>query len=247
MHPEHDSAAPYTLIRDLPAGDRPRERLRDFGAASLSNQELLAILLRVGGSKESAVQQAARLLSRFDGLAGLRKSSFIELCSEKGIGEAKASQIYAALELGVRLASLQPDNKPIVKTPEDVASLMLPEMSLLTQEHVRVLLLDARNRVLATHQPYVGSVHTGVVRIAELLSEAVKAKASSIVLVHNHPSGDPAPSAADVHMTQQLREAATLMDIDLVDHVVIGGGRFVSMQRTGLGFPAKQRVADARG
>ena len=239
---------PYTLIRDLPASDRPRERLRDFGAGALSNPELLAILLRVGSSKESALAQATRLLSRFEGLAGLRRSSFIELCGEKGIGEAKAAQIYAALELGLRLAAAAPGDRPVLSSPDDIAGRVVAEMSVLEQEHVRVMLLDARNRLLATHEVYVGSVHTGaVVRVSELLSEAIKAKATGIALVHNHPSGDPAPSAADVQMTKNLFEAAKLMDIELVDHVVIGGGRWVSMHRLGLGFPSKTEAGGGGG
>jgi DNA repair protein RadC len=245
MDDTHEVA--YTLIRDLPETDRPRERLRDFGAPALSNQELLAILLRVGSSKESAVAQATRLLAHYGGLVGLRQSSFLDLCEQKGIGEAKAAQIYAALELGVRLASVQQDGKPILRSPEDIASMVLPEMSLLTQEHVRVMLLDARNRLLATHEVYVGSVHTASVRVGELLSEAVKAKAAAVVLVHNHPSGDPTPSAQDIELTKNLYEAARLMDIDFFDHIVIGGGRFVSMHRTGLGFPSKQAQASSAG
>ncbi|MDP9237023.1 MAG: DNA repair protein RadC [Chloroflexota bacterium] len=238
---------PYTLIRDLPETDRPRERLRDFGAPALSNQELLAILLRVGSSKESAVAQAMRLLSDLDGLAGLRRASFAELCSQRGVGEAKAAQIFAALELGIRVAQFTVDSKPILRSPEDIASIVLPEMSLLAQEHVRVMLLDARNRLLASHEVYVGSVHTASVRVGELLSEAVKAKAAAIVLVHNHPSGDPTPSAQDIELTKNLHEAARLMDIDFFDHIVIGGGRFVSMHRTGLGFPSKQPRASSAG
>ena len=239
---------PYTLIRDLPPTDRPRERLRDFGAAALSNQELLAILLRVGSSKESAVAQATRLLADYHGLAGLRQSSFIDLCSQRGIGEAKACQIYAALELGVRLASTQQEGKPFLRTPDDIASLVLAEMSLLEQEHVRVMLLDVRNRLLATHEVYIGSVHTAAVRPGELLSEAVKAKASGMVIVHNHPSGDPTPSAHDIVLTQTMFEAAKLMDIELFDHVIIGGGRYVSMSRANLGFPKTvSKVADGRG
>ncbi len=238
---------PYTLIRDLPAIDRPRERLRDFGAAALSNQELLAILLRVGSSKESALAQATRLLSHYDGVAGIRQSSFVDLCSQRGIGEAKAAQIYAALELGLRMAAARQDGKPRVQTPEDIASLVLPEMSLFDQEHVRVMLLDVRNRVLATHEAYVGSVHTAAVRIGELLSEAVKARASGIVLVHNHPSGDPTPSADDIRLTKQLYDASKLMDIELVDHLIIGGGRFVSMEHVGLGMPSRHKAVTPAG
>ncbi|MEX2245211.1 MAG: DNA repair protein RadC [Dehalococcoidia bacterium] len=232
----HEGAS-YTLIRDLPAGDRPRERLRDFGAHALSNAELLAILLRTGSSKESALAQATRILARFEGLPGLAHAAFAELCAEKGLGEAKASQVKAALELGIRVASSSPDQRPAVASPEDIANLVLAEMSLLEQEHVRVMLVDTRNRVMGIHEAYRGSVHTTAVRIAELLREPVRANAAAMVLVHNHPSGDATPSADDIRMTKALFDAAALMGIDLLDHVVVGGGRFVSMHRLGLGFP----------
>lgn len=233
-----DARQTYTLIRDLPAADRPRERLRDAGAASLSNAELLAILLRTGSAKQSALAQATSLLARFDGLPGLRNAPFLELCDEHGMGEAKASQIKAALELGLRLAAASSDERPIVHTPEDIANLVLAEMSLLAEERVRVMLLDVRNRVLAMPTVYVGSVHTTNVRISELLSEAVRVKAAAIVVLHNHPSGDPMPSSADIQMTKNLAEAAKLMDIDLLDHIVIAGGRYASMHQLKLGFTA---------
>jgi len=233
-----DGHVPYTLIRDLPVSERPRERLRDAGAASLSNAELLAILLRTGSAKQSALAQAAGLLARFQGLPGLRNAPFLELCRERGIGEAKAAQIKAALELGMRLSMFAPDSRPSVRTPDDIANLVLAEMSVLAQEHVRVMLLDARNRVLGMPTVYVGSVHTTNVRISELLSEAIRVKAAAIVALHNHPSGDTAPSAADIQMTKSLHEAAKLMDIDLLDHIVIGGGRYASMRMLKLGFPA---------
>jgi len=231
-----DGRTPYTLIRDLPATERPRERLRDAGPSALSAAELLAILLRTGTAKESALAQAARLLARFEGLPGLRNAPFLELCGERGMGEAKAAQIKAALELGLRLAVSSPEERPAVRTPDDIADLVLAEMSVLAEERVRVMLLDVRNRVLATPTVYVGSVHTTNVRISELLSEAVRVKAAAIVALHNHPSGDPTPSAADVQMTKSLAAAAKLMDIDLLDHLVIGGGRYVSMRQLKLGF-----------
>jgi DNA repair protein RadC len=162
---------PIRLIRDLPPSDRPRERLRDAGAAALSNAELLAILLRTGTSKESALAQATRLLAAFEGLPGLRNAPFLELCAAYGIGEAKASQIKAALEMGLRLAAFSPDSRPFVRTPDDIANLVLAEMSVLAEEQVRVMLLDARNRVLEIPTVYIGRVHTTNVRIAELLSE----------------------------------------------------------------------------
>jgi DNA repair protein RadC len=234
---DDDGRATYTLIRDLPATERPRERLRDAGAHALSAAELLAILLRTGTAKESALSQATRLLARFQSLEGLRNAPFQELCNEHGIGEAKAAQIKAALELGLRAAKKDGgDERPVVRSPDDIAALVLHEMSVLDQEQVRVMLLDVRNRVLAMPTVYVGSVHTTNVRIGELLADALRVKAAAIVLLHNHPSGDPAPSAADVQMTKQLAEAAKLMDIDLLDHIVIGGGRFASMKALGLGF-----------
>ncbi len=128
-------------IRDMPSGDRPRERLRDAGPGALSNQELLAILLRTGGRDESAVAMASRLLSRFDGLVGLSRSRFAELCAEKGLGEAKAAQVQAALELGKRLVATQPKDRPVIRGPEDVHNLLQADMALLEQEQMRVILL----------------------------------------------------------------------------------------------------------
>jgi DNA repair protein RadC len=233
---DRDGDVPRTMIRDLPPAERPRERLRDAGAGSLSTSELLAIVLRVGGSKESALAQANRIVARFNGLAGLARAPFRELCEVHGIGPAKAAQLKAALELGLRAAKLTPGDRPTVRDPDDVAALLAGEMSLLEQEHVRVVLLDARNRVLAIPEVYHGSVHTAQVRIGELFRDAVRANASAVVAVHNHPSGDAAPSQADTAMTKQLVEAGVLLDIDVFDHLIIAGGRYASMRQLGLGF-----------
>lgn len=230
------SRALHTLIRDLPATDRPRERLRDFGAGSLSNAELLAILLRTGSSKESALSQAGRLLRDFGGLPGLRHAPFGELRAIHGLGEAKAAQIHAALELGLRLASVAPDERSVLKSPEDTANLVMAEMSLLEKEELWVLQLDSRNHVLSIVKLYRGSVHTTQVRMAEVFREAVRLTATAIVVVHNHPSGDPRPSAQDVSMTKMLCESGKLLDIDIADHVVIGRGQYVSMRNLRLGF-----------
>jgi DNA repair protein RadC len=239
---EPEPGVTYTLIRDLPEHDRPRERLRDSGADALSAAELIAILLRVGGRGENAVAMAQRLLSTFGGLPGLARASFTEMCNEKGLGEAKTAQIKAALELGVRLAKAAPEARPVIRSADDVADLVVAEMSPLDQEQVRVMQLDARRRLLSMHTVYIGTVHTTQVRISELLSEAVRVKAAAIVLIHNHPSGDPAPSAADGQMTHSLFEASKLMDIELEDHIVVGGGRYVSLRAAGLGFPKDRRT-----
>jgi DNA repair protein RadC len=234
--PPANGRASYVLIRDLPETDRPRERLRDFGAESLSEAELLAILLRTGNARESAIAQATRLLARFRGLTGLARASIPELCAEHGVGEAKATQIGAALELGIRAARQQHD-RTVIKAASDVEDLLCTEMSLFDQEVVRVLVLDTRNHLLSQHDVYRGSVHSAHIRIAELLREPVRANASAIIVVHNHPSGDPSPSAADVSMTKMLFEAGKLMDIDVLDHMIMAGGRSASLRELGLGFP----------
>lgn len=233
---EAPATSTYAMMRDLPASDRPRERLRDRGARALSDAELLAILIRAGTAGQSALAVAQTLLARFDGLEGILRASIRDLCQVKGLGEAKAIEIKAALELADRLRLRTPEERPLVKSPADVARLVAHEMSLLDQEHVRVLVLDARGRLLDKPDVYVGSVHTAVVRMAELLRPAIRNNASSMLVVHNHPSGDPSPSAADVDLTKRLREAAILLDIDLEDHIIVGGGTHVSLREYGLGF-----------
>jgi DNA repair protein RadC len=223
-------------IHDLPSRDRPRERLRDAGPGALSNQELLAILLRTGQERESALAMASRLLGRFDGLAGLGRAGFAELCSERGLGEAKAAQVQAALELGKRLVATQPQERALVRSPEDIANLLQGEMAFLDQEELRVVLLNTRNQVLATPTVYRGSVHTAVVRIGELFRDALRQNAPAVILVHNHPSGEPAPSSEDVSMTKQAIEAGQLLDVDVLDHIVLAHGGFVSMKSTRVAF-----------
>ena len=224
------------MIRDLPMAERPRERLRGYGASSLSNAELIAILLRVGVKGENVVEVATQLLARFNGLPGIARASFDEICEQHGIGEAKAAQLLAALELGRRLASLQQEERPTVTSPRDVANLLMGEMAFLEQEHLRVVLLNVRNRVLGVHEVYVGSTSGAVIRASEVFRPAVRANCQSIILVHNHPSGDPSPSAEDVAMTRQMVDAGKLLDIEVLDHVVLGQGRFVSLKEKGLGF-----------
>lgn len=225
------------LIRDLPLSERPRERLRSYGANSLSNVELLAILLRTGLEGESVLSLATRLVSRFKGLPGLARATFSELCDERGISEAKASQILAALELGRRLVSLQPEALPVITSPKDVANLLMGEMSFLEQEHLRVLLLNTKNHVMGVSEIYVGNVNTAVIRGAEVFRPAIRQNCPAIIVVHNHPSGDPAPSPEDVAITKQLIEGGKLLDIELLDHIVIGSGsRFVSLKERGLAF-----------
>ena len=232
------SRSQYNItIHDLPRSERPRERLKEFGAKSLSNTELIAILLRTGLKGENVLSLSSRLLARFDGLAGLGRVTFSELCSERGLSEAKASQLMAALELGRRFVSLSPEDRMVINSPQDVANLLMAEMSVLDQEHLRVLLLNTRNEVLSVQEIYVGNVNSSVVRPAEVFRPAIRDNAPSIIVVHNHPSGDPTPSAEDVSVTKDLLSAGALLGVELLDHVVVGSGnRYASLNEMGLAF-----------
>jgi DNA repair protein RadC len=226
------------LIRDMPSDERPRERLRSRGPDALSNAELLAILLRTGSRGENVVALATRLLSKFEGVNALARTSFAELCAEKHIGPAKAAQVIAALALGQRIMSAIPQRSS-VRSPEDVFALVGAEMALLEQEHLRVILLNTRNQVTAVRDVNKGNVHSAVVRVAEIFKDAVRENAPNIILVHNHPSGDPSPSPDDAALTKQVEEAGRLLGIEVLDHVVIGRSGPASLRELGLGFAKK--------
>lgn len=223
-------------IMDLEVSQRPRERLAELGAPALSNAELLAILLATGRHGKSALELGVDLLSSAGGLAGLQRLTYDGLCGMSGIGPAKAAQLISAIELGRRLASREPGLRQQINSPEDAANLLLYEMSALEQEQLRVLLLNNRNHLLRCVQIYQGSLNASAVRIAEVFKPAVRAAAAAIIVVHNHPSGDPTPSPEDVAVTEALLKAGKLLDIDLLDHIIVGQNRFVSLKRMGLGF-----------
>jgi len=236
MSDETDLIEYHPTIKDLPAGERPRERLEHYGESALSTAELIAILLRSGVAGESVLHMAERLLARYGGLTGLAQAGFAELQQVKGVGPAKVTQLKAALELGRRLVVTSPQSRPQIKSPADAANLLMLEMGLLEQEHLRVLLLDTRNRVLAIHTVYVGNLNSSVVRVGEIFREAIKANSAALIVAHNHPSGDPTPSSQDVAVTEQIVEAGRLLNIDVLDHLVICQQRFVSLKERGLGF-----------
>ncbi len=234
---ERTNGAGYVpTIRELPSEARPRERLIADGADSLSPAELLAIILRVGGPGENAIAMANRLLAHFKGMVGLARASIEELCAVKGMGEAKATQLKAAMELGRRMHLAAPEDRPRINSPADVANLLMMEMGLLEREEMRAALLDTKNYLMKVVTIYQGSLNAAVVRTAEVFREPVRANSLSIVLVHNHPSGDPTPSPEDIQVTEQLVAAGRLLDIELLDHIVIGRNRFVSMKERRLGF-----------
>lgn len=224
------------MMRDLAEQDRPRERLLQVGSKALSTAELLAIILRTGTGGENVLRLAERLLAHFGDLAGVAQASITEMQAVKGIGRVKAIEVKAALEIGRRLLATAPQERPRVTTPADAANLLMSEMMFLEQEQLRLILLDTRNRVLDTPTIYQGSLNTSVVRIGEVFRMAIKENAAAMIVAHNHPSGDPSPSPEDVNVTRQLIQAGKLLGIDLLDHIVIGKQRFVSLKERGLAF-----------
>jgi DNA repair protein RadC len=219
-------------IRELPTTEQPAERLRRYGPVTLSSVELLAIVLGL-----TDMGQAETLLARYEGLSGLAKAPLAELAGRyRGIGAGKAAQLKAAFELGRRSVSAAGAERPHMRTPTVAAEFVMAEMSALEQEELRVLILDTRNCLLKMHTAYVGSLNAISIRVAELFREAIRLNAAAIIAIHNHPSGDPTPSSEDVYVTRQFVEAGKLLNIDVLDHLVIGAGRWLSLKERGLGF-----------
>ena len=221
-------------IKSLPEEARPRERLQTLGPEALSTPELLAIILRTGWKEESALDLARRLLAEPRGLRFLAEAGLQELALFKGMGPAKAAQVKAAVELGRRLSRLSPAKRPAVHSPLDVVSLVMEEMRFLDREHFRAISLNTKNQVLSVDTVSVGSLNTSVVHPREVFKRAIALSAAAVILVHNHPSGDPSPSREDLQVTRRLVEAGNLLGISVLDHVVIGDGRYVSFREKGL-------------
>ena len=222
-------------VRDLPREERPRERLVKHGAGMLSAQELLAVILGRGIRGESVMVTAQRLLSEFGSLKTIANSSVEELCRIKGIGIAKATQIKAALELGHRVDS-QFDSKgqPVIKTPADVEKLIKAKLKDKKKEYFVLIMLDTRNHLIRDMDISIGSLNASIVHPREVFKEAISASAASVIFVHNHPSGDPTPSDDDIKLTRRLIEVAKMIDIEVLDHIIIGEGRCLSMKEEKL-------------
>lgn len=221
-------------VKDLPVGERPRELLLAKGPAALSNAGLLAILLRTGTSRESVIRLAEQLLAKHGGLAGLGRVAPQEMSRIKGIGPAKAVTVAAAVELAKRLAQLAGSERPVVRSPRDVAELVLPRLRFETKELFVAIYLSTKNHVLATPTLAVGTLSASLVDPRALFREAINHNAASVVLAHNHPSGDPSPSEEDVLLTRKLAAAGKLLDISVVDHLIIGDGKYVSLKEKGI-------------
>ncbi len=222
------------MLREMPEEERPREKLVSKGAEALSNVDLLAIILHTGIKNESVVHLAERLLSETEGLARLSTLSPQELSKVRGIGLTKAVTIVAAFELSRRLSALQGGERVVIHGPRDAASLVMARLRYLQKEHFIVLLLSTKNHVLAQSTISIGSLNASIVHPREVFREAINYSAAGVILIHNHPSGDPSPSQEDVSLTKKLVEAGKMLDIAVLDHVVIGDGKYVSFKEKGI-------------
>ncbi|MGC9396136.1 MAG: RadC family protein [Anaerolineae bacterium] len=226
----------YLTVKEMPQEERPRERLARVGPQALSSAELLAIILRTGVGGENVLAMAQRLLANFDGLAGMARLEMAQLTAEHGLGPAKAAQLLAAFELGRRLMAEAPEERYQIRSPGDAANLLMTMIGHKEQEHFVVMYLDTRNRVLDREILYKGSLNTSLVRVGEVFRGAVRRNCAGVIVAHNHPSGDPNPSPEDIALTRRLVDAGKLLEVDVLDHVIVGQNRFVSLRERALGF-----------
>lgn len=222
-------------IKDIPQNERPKEKLLTYGAETLSNSELLALILRTGIQGENVLQLSDRLISELEGLDGILSASFKDITSIKGIKEGKASQILALSELFRRFRTLKAMKKDVkITSPKDLADLLMGEMNELTQEVLKVILLNTKNMVIGAKDVFKGSLNTSVVHPREIFKQAINKNSASIIICHNHPSGDPTPSKEDINITLRIKECGNIIGIELIDHIIIGNNKFVSLKERGL-------------
>ena len=229
-----DQKRNYT-IKELPITERPREKLYDYGPKALSNEELLAIIIRTGNKEDTAIDLARRLLSKDKrGLVALRDTTLQELMETKGIGKCKAAQILAAIEIGKRINYLDALSKIKINEPSTIANLYMDEMRYLQKEHFRVVLLDTKNQIIVTEEISIGTLNASIVHPRDVFRAAIKRNANSIILIHNHPSGDPTPSNEDINITKRLLEAGNLIGIKVLDHIIIGDNKYISFREKNI-------------
>ena len=229
-------AIKHVTVKEMPKEERPRERLARFGPQVLSTTELLAILLRVGVNGENVLTLASRILAELGDLQGLARVDFARLVAVRGLGPAKAAQLLAALALGRRVMASDPVLLEQIREPEKAARMLMAQIGHQEQEHFVVLYLDTRNQVQDSETLYKGSLNTSLVRVAEVFRGAVRRNCAAIIVGHNHPSGNPEPSAEDIALTRRLVKAGKLLEISVLDHIVVGYNRYVSLRERGAGF-----------
>ena len=220
----------YT-IKDLPEDERPREKLYKYGVRSLSNSELLAIIIRAGSREKTAIELCQRLLaSDKDGISFLSDASIEEITKIKGLGKCKAAQILAAVEIGNRIKASKDGNKIRIESPRDVSNVLMDEMKILKKEYFKIVMLNTKNQIIGIENISIGSLNSSIVHPREVFKEAIKRSSASIILAHNHPSGDPTPSKEDINITKRLIEGGEILGIKVLDHIIIGNNIYVSLK-----------------
>ncbi len=220
-------------IKTLPSDERPREKLIKYGPKTLTNSELLAIIISTGSKKENVLTLSTKLFRKYS-LKSLSRLKIGSLKKQLGIGDVKACQITACFELGRRLASFKDMKKPQIANAKDVAKLFIPEMGTLEKEHFKGIYLDSKKRIIKQETIFIGSLNESVVHPREIFKIAIEESSAAIILLHNHPSGDPNPSNFDIEMTKELIQAGELLGIEILDHIIIGGEKYVSLREKGL-------------
>lgn len=221
-------------IMDMPEMERPQERLLRYGADSLSNSELLAVILRTGTQAENVISLSHRLINNFEGINGLLEATKEELMEVKGIKEAKAAQILSVAELSKRFLTYRSGDSYRITSPEHAANLIMVELRTHKKEVLKVLLLNTKNVVIGVFNASIGSLNSSIVHPREIFKEAIKKSAASIILAHNHPSGDPTPSQEDISSTSRIKEVGKIIGIELLDHIIIGDGKYISLKEKNL-------------
>lgn len=217
------------IIKSLPLNERPREKLIKQGPKILTNSELLAIILRTGNKKENVLELSNKFFKKYN-IKSLSRLKISTLKKQLGIGDAKACQIIACFELGKRLASFKGEKKIQIKSAKDIAKIFIPEMGSLEKEHLKGIYLDSRNKIIKQETIFIGSLNESVIHPREIFKIALDENAASIILLHNHPSGDPNPSDYDIEVTKELVIAGRLLGIEILDHIIIGGNKFMSLR-----------------
>lgn len=235
MTPQSTKALHELRLNEWPTDMRPVERMFHTRAGALSDVEILALILGTTSAK-NPVTLASELIATFGSWSGLQKVSLAELARHPGMNRQRAAQVKAALEIGRRMLLAAPDQRAQIRSPGDAAQLLMLEMSHLDQEHLRVICLDTKNRIQKIVTVYIGTLNSAAIRIGELLKEAIRLNSASVIVIHNHPSGDPTPSPEDVSVTRHIIEAGRLLDIEVLDHLIIGAGRYTSLRERGLAF-----------
>lgn len=221
-------------IKDLPQNERPREKLLRYGPEVLSNSELLAIILRTGSKDENILHLCNRLIAEIGGVDGLLTSSLHDFVKLKGIGSAKAAQLLALGEISKRFRAFKSGNEYKITSPRDAANYIMEEMRVLQKEHLKVIMLNTKNIIISVKDISIGSLNSSIVHPREVFKEAIKSSCASIIICHNHPSGDPTPSKEDINVTYRLKECGKLLGIDVIDHIIIGNGRYISLKEKGI-------------